>query len=279
MATIGLTVLFVVFLWWFATGLVLYLDGLPRRTFRVTLAVSGALAALSLVALELTAGERSVVNVIVSVTAALFVWGFNELLFLTGAMTGPSRERCPPDAIGFRRFLLATRALLWHEIGLVVSTLAVAWAVWGEANAFGLWTFLLLWTLRLSTKINIFLGVPNTGENFLPEQLDFLKSYFLKRPMNAFFPFSVMAATAIVALLIARAAHGDGSAGDMAGWSALAALATLGLIEHWFLVIPLGQTELWQWGFKSRERKAPEGSGIAGGVPAAVPLPPEQHGR
>jgi putative photosynthetic complex assembly protein 2 len=279
MATIGLSVLYVVFLWWFATGFVLYLDGLPRRTFKVTLAVSGALAALSLVALELTAGERSVLNVMTAVTAALFIWGFNELLFLTGALTGPSRERCPTDATGFRRFVLATRALLWHELGLVVSTAIVAWAVWGQANAFGLWTFLLLWTLRLSTKINIFLGVPNTGENFLPEQLEFLKSYFLKRPMNAFFPFSVMAATAIVALLIARAAHGDGTAGDMAGWSALAALATLGLIEHWFLVIPLGQTELWQWGFRSRERKDPKGPGLAGGVTAAVPLPPEKHGR
>jgi putative photosynthetic complex assembly protein 2 len=279
MAVIGLSVLYVIFLWWFATGLVLYLDGLPRRTFRVTLSVSGALAALALVSLELTAGSTGIVAILAAITAALLIWAFNELLFLTGALTGPTRERCPPGLVGFPRFVLAARALLWHELGLLASTAIVAAAVWGEPNSFGLWTFLLLWTLRLSTKLNIFLGVPNTGVEFLPDQLDHLKSYFLTRPMNAFFPFSVMAATAIVALLVARAAHGDASIGDMAGWSALAALAALGLLEHWFLVIPLGQSQLWQWGFKSRDRKDPERPVLAGSAEAAVRVPPETVGR
>ena len=30
----GLPVLYALFVWWFSTGLILYLDGLPRRTFR-----------------------------------------------------------------------------------------------------------------------------------------------------------------------------------------------------------------------------------------------------
>jgi putative photosynthetic complex assembly protein 2 len=279
MAVVGLSVLYMIFLWWFATGLVLYLDGLPRRTFRVTLAVSGGLAVAALVALALTATDRGIGGILTAITAALVVWAFNELLFLTGVLTGPSRERCPPGLVGFPRFVLATRALLWHEIGLVVSTVVVAALVWGQPNGFGLWTFLLLWTLRLSTKLNIFLGVPNTGVEFLPDQLDYLKSYFLTRPMNAFFPFSVMAATAIVALLIARALHGDATIGDLAGWSALAALAALGLVEHWFLVIPLGQAQLWQWGFKSRDRRDPAGPEVAGSVKAAVRVPPKSLGR
>jgi putative photosynthetic complex assembly protein 2 len=265
MAVAGLTILYVILLWWFATGAILYLDGLPRRTFPVSLGVLGALAALAFVVLGQTASTVSVWSVLAAITAALVIWAFNELMFLTGAMTGPSRAPCPPDARGWRRFGLATRALLWHEVGLVVSTLAIAFVVWDQPNAFGLWTFLLLWTLRLSTKLNIFLGVPNTGEDFLPDQLAHLKSYFLKRPMNAFFPFSVMAATAIVALLVARALHADQAAGMTMGWTALASLAALGLIEHWFLVLPFASAALWQWGFKSRE-------GAEGQQPAAVPV-------
>ena len=40
----GLPVLFAVFVWWFSTGIVLLLDGLPRTTFRWSHLVSSLLA-------------------------------------------------------------------------------------------------------------------------------------------------------------------------------------------------------------------------------------------
>ena len=35
---------------------------------------------------------------------------------------------------------------------------------WGGANQVGTWTFLVLWVMRLSAKLNVFLGVPNLTE-------------------------------------------------------------------------------------------------------------------
>ena len=46
----ALPVLYTLFLWWFSTGLIVYLDGLHPRTFRWSLAGAGALAVLAYVA-------------------------------------------------------------------------------------------------------------------------------------------------------------------------------------------------------------------------------------
>jgi hypothetical protein len=38
MSQYALPVLFALFLWWFSTGAILYLDGLPQRTFKWSMA-------------------------------------------------------------------------------------------------------------------------------------------------------------------------------------------------------------------------------------------------
>ena len=43
-----LPVLYTLFLWWFSTGLIVWLDGLPRRTFRWSLTGATILAAIGL---------------------------------------------------------------------------------------------------------------------------------------------------------------------------------------------------------------------------------------
>jgi putative photosynthetic complex assembly protein 2 len=44
----GLPVLYALFLWWFSTGLILYLDGLPRRSFRWSMLVATGLLGAAL---------------------------------------------------------------------------------------------------------------------------------------------------------------------------------------------------------------------------------------
>lgn len=44
-------IIFAVFIWWFSTGLILLLDGLPRTTFRWSHLISSALAVMALVGL------------------------------------------------------------------------------------------------------------------------------------------------------------------------------------------------------------------------------------
>ena len=78
----------------------------------------------------------------------------------------------------------------------------ITWMNWHAANQFGTWTFLSLWGMRLSAKLNVFLGVRNLGEKFLPAHISYLTSYMRRRPMNWLVSaLSVTGGTLVVALL------------------------------------------------------------------------------
>ena len=92
----GLPVLYALFLWWFSTGLILYLDGLPpadlplEHAGRHGHAPGGALRA-SAASARLT----DVGGAYAAFTCGLLIWGWQEMSFLMGYVTGPRREPCP----------------------------------------------------------------------------------------------------------------------------------------------------------------------------------------
>ncbi len=77
-------------------------------------------------------------------------------------------------------------------MALVLLAGAVAAVTWGGVNQTGMWTFLVLWIMRQSAKLNIFLGARNLNESFLPAHLKYLQTYFTRKAMNPLFPFSVL---------------------------------------------------------------------------------------
>jgi len=252
----GLPIVATLFAWWFSTGAILYLDGLPRRTFRWSFSAASLIAIAALWGLSATADQTGAAGAYLAVLCAVLLWGWNEMAFLFGYLTGPRREPCPPEATGFARFAFATRAILHHELALLACLLLVAALTWGGANPFGLMTFALLFAMRLSTKLNIYLGVPNTTVEFLPAHLGYLKSYFRQKPMNLLFPFSATLSTLLTAWLVHKAALGDPALAT--GFVLVATLAALGVIEHWFLVVPLPVADLWSWGLRSHDRALPK---------------------
>ena len=50
--------------------------------------------------------------------------------------------------------------------------------------------------------MNLYFGMPNLGEEMLPEHLRYLISYMRRKPMNLLFPFSVSLSTVVTVLLI-----------------------------------------------------------------------------
>ena len=68
------------------------------------------------------------------------------------------------------------------KIGLTSVVLAVTF---GAENQVGLWTYTALWVLRQSAKINLFLGVPVTNDELMPDAVQFLKTYFFRGPVSA----------------------------------------------------------------------------------------------
>lgn len=249
-------VLFAVFVWWFSTGLILLLDNLPHRTFRWSLFVSSLLAASALTALAHTANQTGASAAYCAFTCALLVWGWHELSFLTGWVTGPRKTATPPGASDAVRFRHAVQAILWHELGIIAVGLSIVALTWGAPNQVGTWTFVVLWVMRTSAKLNLFLGVRNLSEEFLPEHLKYLASFFRRKPMNLLFPFSVTASTVVAVLMIAVAR--EAPVEQATGLLLVATMLVLAIVEHWLLVLPLPATALWRWAMRRDAQPAPE---------------------
>ena len=245
---------FTLFVWWFATGVILYLDGLPQRTFKFTMAGATVLAGLGFVGLVASSRVATPAAAYCAFTCALLVWAWQEVAFLLGWVTGPRRVPCPADARGWRRAALAFATVAHHELALLLLGAGVAVATWGQANRTGLWTFAILWAMRQSAKLNVFLGVRNLSEEFLPAHLKYLQTYFVRKPMNALWPVSVIAASVAVVPLWAAASASPGGTYGFASAALLATLLSLAIVEHLFLVLPLPFAALWQWGLRSHAR-------------------------
>lgn len=237
---------FAMLLWWGGTGVILVLDRLRRETFRWTLLGATLLLLIGLWGIALTTTSVSAAAAYGAFTSAILVWAWIEVTFLTGMLTGPRRAPCPPGARGWPRFRAAVAAILWHELAILAGVALLLGLTAGGANRIGLWTFLMLAGMRLSAKLNIFLGVRNLGETLLPDHLRYIESYFARRSMNALFPFSVVAGVALCVALVAIAAAPSADAGTTAGFTLLASLAAFGVLEHAFMVLPFPPEALWR---------------------------------
>ncbi|QZO00473.1 DUF3623 domain-containing protein [Chenggangzhangella methanolivorans] len=94
---------FVILLWWTATAAVFWLD---RRTGASGWTILGATLVLfaSLVGLGLTSKTVTPGGAFLAFACAIGVWGWNELLFLSGAVTGPNRGPADAGLKGWARF-------------------------------------------------------------------------------------------------------------------------------------------------------------------------------
>jgi putative photosynthetic complex assembly protein 2 len=273
---------YAVFVWWFSTGIVLMLDNLPRRTFRWSMTAGTILFALALHRTWATAWDTSEAAAYAAFTYAIIAWAWQEMSFFMGFVTGPRRVAATPGATLGERFRQGVAACLWHELAIIATAGVILASTWGAPNQVGTWTFMLLWLMRTSAKLNVFLGVLNLGEEFIPAHLRYLLSFMARRPMNALMPLSLAAGTAGTALLC-QAAIDAGTIADAAGLTFLAAMLGLAVIEHWFLILPLPFARLWAWSlrFKPGNGKGPvtparrktnnPSRGATHGLPAILP--------
>jgi putative photosynthetic complex assembly protein 2 len=269
MPDLALAALFAVFIWWFSTGIVLLLNHLSRDAVRWSLLLSSLLAVAALAGLAHTAQQTSAAGAYCAFTSALLVWGWHELSFLTGWITGPRKTAAAADASEGQRFVAAVQAILWHEIGILFMGGLIAAITWDAANQVGMGTFVVLWVMRTSAKLNLFFGVRNLSEEFLPAHLAYLVSFFRRRPMNYLFPVSVSAASLMLAVMVASALSPATAPGAAIGTVLVATMLALAILEHWLLVLPLDTTALWRWALRQRGAAAPAPL-AAGGSPLKV---------
>lgn len=250
---------FVVAAWWGGTGLVLLLDGRPRATHRASIAGATVLALLGAAGLYWSSRHASVLAACLGFASALAVWAWHELLFLMGVVTGPRRVPCPPDARGWRRFAYGVEVVLHHELALAWTLIAVFTLTRGAPNQVGTATFLVLWVMRLSAKLNIFLGVRNLTTEFIPAHLNYLLSYFRRARFNPLMPVSVILGMVALIKIIIRAADGDASLFLRVGHTLVATLLAMALLEHLFLALPIPDAWLWRWAMRPGHGPAGQG--------------------
>ena len=248
--------LFALFVWWFSTGIIMYLDGLPRRTFKWSMIGATVVLGASLWGLYATRGDTTVGGAYAGFTCGLLAWGWQEISFYMGFVTGTRKQPCEEGCRGWRHFGHAIQTSLWHELAIIASAIAVVALTWHAANQVGIWTFMVLWWMHQSAKLNVFLGVRNLNEEFLPEHLQFLRSFLTRKPMNLLFPVSITVSTVILVHLIDAAVAPGVSRFDAAGFCFLSVLMALAVLEHWLLVLPLPAAALWGWSLSSRKAKA-----------------------
>ena len=251
MALYTVPAIYAAFIWWFSTGAVLVLVGRSGRFGVLRAFLAGSLLAGSLCGLVLTADDTSVGGAYAAFTCTILLWAAQEIAFLAGWLTGPRPQPCPAGVAGGSRLALALQAILFHELALLACGAAIVAMTWNGSNHVGLWTFVALWALRQSAKINLFLGVPVTNEELMPDAVRFLKTFFARKPVSAFFPVSVTIATAVVVILVQRIVEVAITPFDVASLTLVSTLFALGVVEHWFMLLPLPAITLWGWGMRS----------------------------
>ena len=251
-----LPLLFALWVWWFSTGAILYLVGLPRRTYRASLAAASALLLAAFYGLAVSAHDPSTAGAYLAFGCGVLVWGWHEIAFLTGAITGPNVRPARPEAKGWRRFVDALRTILYHELAILATAGIVLALTWGGANQVGTWTFMILWWMRLSAKLNLFFGVPNIPDEFLSPDLSYLKGYFRRRPTNPLLPLSLGASAVVTAMLVAAAFAPGANGFEALSATLLASLLALAVLEHCFFVLPIPVADIWSWGLRSRDGAA-----------------------
>ena len=257
---------FAIFIWWFSTGIVILLNRMSRTAVTLSLVISSALGIGALVGLSHTAQQTGIMGAYCAFTCALLAWGWNELSFLTGWITGPQKTAILKSTTGWPRFAASFNAVVWHELAILMVGLAIVVITWDAPNQVGTGTYLVLWIMRTSAKLNLFFGVRNLSEEFLPVHLAYLESFFKRRRMNAFFPFAVVSASASLWWLVGFANQPMTTPAQVVGSVLVGTMLALAILEHLMLVLPLDTTSLWRWAIRKQNTETP--------APYAAHVPP-----
>ena len=246
-----LTAAFVALLaWWFSTGAILLAvrraDRAGRGAFGRAVLWGLPFLAFGITAVAVSVQALTLLNLYLGFFGTLAIWGWIELTFLSGTITGPRRVPLRRNACGMDRFVQAWSVVAYHEGLLLVGFLGLLYLSLGTANPLAVWVYGILLGARVLAKLNLFHGVPGINIDAVPSPLSHIPSYFRKSDPSWVFPLSITVLTLLTALWVERltGATTPESAVMFAFMSALTALA---LIEHWMMLLPLADTKLWRW--------------------------------
>ena len=245
--------LFAMGCWWFATGIILLLNRLPQRSFRWSLLGWSVLLVLSFWGVWTSMSENTVANAYLGFGSVIVMWGWHEMAFLTGTVTGPRRIRLDAHLSEWRRFQQSLNVILYHELVLIVNFVLLCLLQSGLPNHLAICTFGLLWCMRVSAKFNLYFGVPRTGAEYLPAHLQYLASYFRQKGVTLWFLISMGLSCGAWGWIISEAYRSQVEINT--GWVLLATLLGLAIVEHAFMVLPVPMERIWAWALERNDAR------------------------
>lgn len=233
--------------WWASTGVVLWLINRPVSTHRLTGAISTAIAAVAMVGVYWLRDRTGLADAYLGFFVGVVLWGWHEVLFLLGFVSGPRRTPCPPGLSPLARFKASTEAILHHECGIAIHALVIVGLSVGAPNSVAALTFLIFWGMRVSAKLLVFFGAPNLSDDFLPVHLRYLTTYFRKEPHLPSAVSALLITAAAAASMVFMVRDADPGMFAHTVLVLLTTLTTLALFEHVALVVRLPDRLLFSW--------------------------------
>ncbi|MEM9667982.1 MAG: putative photosynthetic complex assembly protein PuhE [Pseudomonadota bacterium] len=247
MTDVAVPVFAAIVIWWSSTGSLLWLvrQNKSVRLFTALIASIAVLAAT--VAVYSLRDIDTLSGAYIGFTCGIVLWAWHECMFLFGYISGPRKTPCPPNLKIWPRFIVSTEAVIHHEVAIAAHGGLILLLSLGAENAVAAMTFFLLWGMRLSSKALVFLGAPNISDHMLPNHLKYLSTYFNKKQATALFPLLIAVVSGITAVLIYLGLTHLSGTFPAVSYMLLATLASLAVIEHLALVLPVPDAILWAW--------------------------------
>jgi putative photosynthetic complex assembly protein 2 len=277
LASVTGAALVAIFSWWLGTGAILWLVRLPAHRFKRSMLALTLLTGLSLLGTAWSMRYNTMAAAYAGFISVIVMWGWHEMAFLSGWITGPRRIAQEPGVRGWQRFNQALQTLLHHEIGLLINFALLFAMQHGHPNHVALCTFALLWCMRVSAKLNLFFGVPHVGDQYLPIHFLYLASYFRRSSVTGCFFLTISLSAGTWIWLVAEAQR---SAIELStGWVLLASLLGLAIVEHLLMVFALPLQRLWGWALqRGQQLQIPDSERgvLPPAMPTALPTHPDR---
>ena len=218
----------------------------PPSSRQMIFGLSSVLAVLALMGVETNAATPTLMATIAGFAMALLIWAWLELSYLMGYITGPVKQPAVPSMGLSERFTHALGTTIYHELMVVAVVGLVCLLGAGLPNPTIQNTLAVLWLMRWSTKLNLFLGVKHFNSQWLPDNMRYITTYLKAGKNSWFIVFSTTLAAFFTYLLFFYGQIAVEPATTLSlfliGW-----LAVLAVLEHCFLMVPMGETALWRW--------------------------------
>lgn len=238
-------VIVAMFVWWFSTGAVFLLVRRgARHEWRVAIAAT-VVGVAALAGLYASARMDTVAGAYLAFGSAIAIWAWHEVTFLLGFIAGPRRFSATKGLTGGERFREAFATVRDHELAIAATAVLVVLLTTGATNTVGLWTFVVLWVMRVSAKLSIYLGARHSLSEMMPARQTYLTTYFRTDRTTPFLPAMIVLALGVFVWLCGAGAGAEGA--QAVGIALVATLLGLAIVEHVFLLLPLPDSVLWLW--------------------------------